>query len=60
MEKYDIMEKSRDSCCAGKTYLANSPEFSEGSKKRVEVPHLVKKVGAGFQQGFTISRTKGS
>lgn len=41
-------------------HISQIHPFSEGSKKRVEVPHLVGKVGAGFQQGFTISCTKGS
>lgn len=60
MEKCDIMEKSHNGCCAEKLYLTNLPEFSKGGNKHVDIAHLVDKVGVYFQQGFTISLTKGS
>lgn len=60
MEKYDIMEKSHSGCHAGKQYLTDLPEFSKGGNKHVDVARLLDKVGVDFQQGFTISVTKGS
>ena len=60
MERYDTMEKSHNGCYAGKLYLTNLPKFSKGGNEHVDVAPLVDKVGVDFQQGFTISLTKGS
>jgi len=58
MENNDTVEKSNNSCCTGRLYLTDLLEFYKGCNEHVD--YLVAKAGVGFQQGFTISLTKGS